>query len=177
MLSRVKTFFRHRWLDASDARRALPAHAMQRLSQRVAASEQRHTGELRLCIEAGLPTSYLWPHVWQGHSMPSVMRLRALALFGKLRVWDTQHNNGVLIYVLLAERSMELVADRGLNGSVPPFVWQALLDRLATALLDGRFEAGLSLALDEVSTLLEQHFPAMPGVPRANELPDAPVLL
>ena len=116
MLERLKRTLKHRWLDASAAERLIPAAMRQRLQQRVAASEQRHSGEIRLCIEAGLPLSYLW----RPASTPHITRQRALTLFGKLRVWDTANNNGVLIYLLLAERSIELVADRGLNAVVPP---------------------------------------------------------
>ena len=177
MLNRLKTLFHHRWLDAAHTRRVLNPTTVQRLAQRVSASEQRHTGEVRICVEASLPMSYLWRHTWHGQSMRAVVRQRALSLFGKLQVWDTEHNNGVLIYLLLAERSIEVVADRGLNRAVAPEQWQALLGRLASDLQAGRFEQGLTLALDEVSALLVSHFPAPSGASRANELPNAPVLL
>ena len=78
---------------------------MERLARRVAASEQRHSGEVRIYVEAGLPLSYLW--------RDATPRERAVAMFGKLRVWDTEQNNGVLIYLLLAEHAIEIVADRG----------------------------------------------------------------
>lgn len=177
MLNKLRTIFRHRWMDASDTRRALPREALQRLTERVRASEHRHDGEVRICVEAALPLSYVWRHVWHGQALPVVTRQRALMLFGKLRVWDTERNNGVLIYLLLAERSIELVADRGLNQRVPPARWQAIVQGLRAALQDGRMEEGLILALDEVSTLLEQHFPAVAGQEGRNELSNRPVLL
>ena len=86
--------------------------------QRVAASEARHSGQIRICVEAGLPFSYLWRHVRRGVPLRQVIRQRAVTMFGKLRVWDTERNNGVLIYLLLAEHAIELVADRGLNAFV-----------------------------------------------------------
>jgi uncharacterized membrane protein len=172
MLSRIKRVLKHRWLDASTTRRAIPPDMRQRLQQRVAASEQRHSGEIRIFLEAGLPLSYLW------HDAPTrqITRQRALSIFGKLRVWDTAHNNGVLIYLLLAERSIELVADRGLSQVVAPQVWQAIATRMRTAFQQGHFEDGLTLALAEVSTLLVQHFPLQAGEANPNELPDAPIL-
>lgn len=120
--SRLGRFFRHRFWDEADVRRVLPAAALARLSARVTESELRHAGEIRVCVEASLPVSYLW----RGLSA----RQRALALFGKLRVWDTEHNNGVLVYLLLAEHAIEIVADRGLNRRVSAAQWQAIVDGL-----------------------------------------------
>jgi uncharacterized membrane protein len=100
-----------------------------------------------------------------------------VALFGKLRVWDTENNNGVLIYLLLAEHSIELVADRGLMNKVDSMVWQRMVDRMREQFRAGLFEAGLIEAVESVSELLFQHFPLAAGEANRNELPDAPVLL
>ncbi len=163
---------RHHWRDERDTHRALPPAMVERLMQRVAASERRHTGEIRICVEAGLPTSYLW--------RGATARDRAIALFGKLRVWDTEHNNGVLIYLLLADHAIEIVADRGLNRHVDSAQWQHLVAHMGDAFGAGRYEDGLTQALDAVSALLVDLFPAPPesadALPRINELPDAPVL-
>ena len=105
-MNRLWRILKHRWLDDRDALRALGADALERLARRVEASERRHTGEIRVCVEAGLPFSYLW--------RGATARERAVQMFGKLRVWDTEHNNGVLIYLLLAEHRIEIIADRGL---------------------------------------------------------------
>jgi uncharacterized membrane protein len=164
----IPRLLRHRWLDESDTRKAMPPEMVERIARRVAASEKRHTGEVRIYIEAGLPMSYLW--------RSATPRERALAMFGKLRVWDTEHNNGVLVYLLLAEHAIEIVADRGLSNRVPPEEWRAIVGRLGAALRDGRFEDGLTQALEEVSALLVQHFPAGAEDANANELPDDPVL-
>ena len=172
MLDRIKRLLRHRWFDEASLRRALPPAAMQRLTERVRASEQGHGGEIRIYVEAGLPTSYLLRRA----STKEITRQRALTLFGKLRVWDTEHNNGVLIYLLLAERAIEIVADRGLDHHVPTEQWQAMLERMGSAFRAGRFEEGLAQALGEVSALLARHFPADPRQPDRNELPDEPVL-
>lgn len=172
MFDRIRRLFRHRWLAASAAQLALNGDLLERLRQRVAASEQKHSGEIRIHIEAGLPLSYLRRKT----GTRELSRQRALALFGKLRVWDTAHNNGVLIYLLLAERSFELVADRGLSDKVTNTSWQALAGELATDFKAGRFEAGLSRLIEQVSHLLQQHFPLAAGEANPNELPDQPTL-
>lgn len=172
MLSRIKRILKHRWLEQSATHRAIPPAMVQRLGQRVAASEQRHSGEIRIYVEAGLPLSYLWRNA----PTRKITRQRALALFGKLRVWDTAHNNGVLIYLLLAERLIEIVADRGLNDVVKPQVWQTTVSGMSIAFNGGHFEDGLTKALEEVSALLVQHFPLAAGQINPNELPDKPVL-
>ena len=161
---------RHRWAEGQLGRTAPPA-LIEQLTQAVATSELRHTGQVRICIEAGLPISY----VWRG----ATARERALAMFSKLQVWDTEHNNGVLIYLLLAEHAIEIVADRGLARHVPQSTWDTLSSQLGEALHAGRTADGLVQALAEVSALLEQHFPSAleaPGQPRRNELPDAPFI-
>ena len=161
--------WRHRASDAAAVRRALPPEALERIGRRVAASERRHSGQIRVCVEAGLPPSYLW--------RGATARERAVTLFGKLRVWDTEHNNGVLIYLLLAERAIELVADRGIDTHVDAAEWAATAARMAAAFQAGRFEDGLTQALEEVSALLVAHFPRDPSSPARNELPDAPLVL
>ena len=168
MWQKLKRILKHRWLDDSDTRRAVPPELLHHLTRRVAASEQRHTGEVRICVEAGLPLSYLW--------RGAKARERAVMMFGKLRVWDTEHNNGVLIYLLLADHAIELVADRGLNQHVSAAQWQAMVHHLGKALHDGRYEDGLTQALEEVSAVLVQHFPLAQGEFRRNELPNAPML-
>lgn len=159
---------RHRWLDEADTRKAIPPELVERLARRVAASEKRHSGEVRIYVEAGLPMSYLWRR--------ATPRERAVAMFGKLRVWDTEHNNGVLIYLLLAEHAIEIVADRGLDRHVAQAEWQAIVARMGSAFREHRFEDGLTQALEEVSALLVAHFPAASGGANPNELPDEPVL-
>ncbi|HSV84099.1 MAG TPA: TPM domain-containing protein [Ramlibacter sp.] len=168
MLQRLRRMVRHRWLDEHDTRRAIPPELVERLARRVAASERRHTGEVRFYVEAGLPLGYLW--------RDATPRERALAMFGKLRIWDTEQNNGVLIYLLLAEHAIEIVADRGLNRHVGQPEWQAIVRRMGRAFQEGRFEDGLTQALEEVSALLVLHFPAEAGGVNPNELPDEPLL-
>lgn len=168
MLRRLMRILRHRWIDEADTRRAIPPALVEQLTRRVAASEKRHSGEVRIYVEAGLPLSYLWRE--------AKARERAIAMFGKLRVWDTEQNNGVLIYLLLAEHAIEIVADRGLAQKVDPGTWQAIVRHMRESFRRGRFEDGLTQALEEVSALLVEHFPLAPGAADQNELPDEPVL-
>jgi len=159
---------KHRALDDTDTRRAIGPVVLERLRQRVAASEQRHSGEIRVCVEAGLPLSYLW----RGLSA----RDRAITLFGKLRVWDTAHNNGVLIYLLLAEHAIEIVADRGLNAHVSRDDWARIVAGMRDAFRARRYEEGLNAAIDAVDGLLAEHFALSPGQTNPNELPDEPLV-
>lgn len=159
-------WLRHRWADSTDVRRALDDAAMARLQARIVASEQRHRGEIRLAVEAGLPLSYLWKGL--------DARARAVMLFGKLRVWDTERNNGVLIYLLLADHAIEIVVDRGLARQTAGPAWSAIVDGMRDAFRAGRFEEGLAAAIDAVDRLLVAYDPRTPGEADVNELPDAP---
>ncbi|MFZ2652847.1 MAG: TPM domain-containing protein [Burkholderiaceae bacterium] len=168
-MNKLLRILKHRWVDERDVRRALGAQGLARLQARVHASEKRHSGEIRLCIEAGLPSSYLWRN--------ANARERAVAMFGKLRVWDTEFNNGVLIYLLLAEHAIEIVADRGLNRHVDAPQWQRIMEAMRRSFRAGQFEAGLNEAITAVDALLVQHFALGEGQANLNELPDAPHLM
>ena len=170
MIEQLKRVFKHRWTD--DTARTIPPAMVERLMHKVAASETRHSGEIRICIEAGLPNSYLL----RDEPTRTLTRQRAVMQFGKLRVWDTEHNNGVLIYLLLAEHAIELVADRGLNQYVSAVEWHATVTRLGASMRAGRIEEGLNQALEDVSEQLIRHFPVQPGEANVNELPDRPSL-
>ena len=166
--NRLGRLLRHRLLDESDARRALGPDALERITARIAASEQRHSGEIRVCVEAGLPLSYLWRN--------ASARERAVSMFGKLRVWDTEANNGVLIYLLLAERTIEIVADRGIARHVPQAHWDGIVAAMREAFRAGRFEEGLMRAIEAVEAPLLRHHALAEGERNPNELPDRPHL-
>lgn len=167
---RIARLLRHRWAEGR-MHTALPDALLERLGQRVTASEKRHTGEIRICVEAGLPLGYLW--------RDATPRERALTLFGKLRVWDTEDNNGVLIYLLLAEHAIEIIADRALARVIPAGTWEQLVQDISAAFQAGQYDDGLTQALGHVSALLCAHFPSDPDQPGAHGsgLPDAPVRL
>ena len=170
-MNRLLRILRHRWFDERDAQRALGAGGLKRLEARVTESERRHIGEIRVCVESGLPLSYLW--------RDASARERAVAMFSKLRVWDTEHNSGVLIYLLLAERRIEIIADRGLNRQVSDDEWQRILGSMRAAFQAGQFEAGLNLAIGAVDALMLRHFAMKEGDgagANPNELPNVPWL-
>lgn len=165
-MNKLIRLFKHRWWDDADTRRLLGPEALQRLEQQVQASEARHSGEIRLCIEGGLPLGYLWRN--------ATAHERALSMFGKLRVWDTEDNNGVLIYLLLVEHRIEIVADRGLSRHVAQAQWDEIVHGMSDTFRAGRIEEGLGRAVDAVTGLLVQHFPLAHGAANPNELVNRP---
>jgi uncharacterized membrane protein len=174
-MKHAKRFFRHLWLDVADARRALPEPSRERLVHQVAQAERRHSGEICLCIEAALPLNCLWPPA-DDLAFAGRVRERAVRWFGQLGVWDTEHNNGVLIYLLLAERAIEVVADRGLQQHISADQWRALIAQMCPLLAGGQFESALSLAVHTISAQLEVHFALPSNSPNPNELLDRVVL-
>jgi len=167
-MARLARILRHRWLDERNTRRAIPPALVRQLAEQVAASERRHSGEIRIYVEASLPLGYLL--------RDATPRERAIAMFGKLGVWDTEQNNGVLIYLLLAEQAIEIVADRGIDRHVGPAQWQSIAQGMGAAFRARNYEQGLRQAIDAVTQLLVQHFPLREGDANPNELPDEPVL-
>ncbi len=170
--NRIGRVVRHAWLDESDLRQVIPPAMLDRLQQKISTSEQSHSGEIRICVEASLP----WRALWRDAPMADIVRARAVTLFSEMGVWDTANNNGVLIYVLLAEHDIEILADRGLNALVGAQHWQALVNQMGAAFRQGKFEEGLSQGIDTVAIALRQHFPADGTQSNPNELPDRPVL-
>jgi uncharacterized membrane protein len=164
--AKLARIWKHRWMDERDVRRAAPPELLAQLERFTAASEARHSGEIRICIEAGLPMSYLW--------RDATPRERAVAMFGKLRVWDTAHNNGVLIYLLLAERAIEIVADRAISTPANSAFWQEIVAKLSGHLKRGDYEHGLTQAMEEISALLVQQFPVDAKQVNPNELSNRP---
>jgi len=149
------------------ARRCFSAAALARIEAAVAQSEQRHSGELKFVLESGLD---LFP-VLKGVTP----RQRAIEVFSQWHVWDTAENSGVLIYVQLVDRDIEIVADRGINALVAQSEWDGICSRMESEFRTGRFEAGVLTGIEEITALLARHFPA--GTANPNELPDKPVVL
>ena len=134
----------------------------------VAASEALHRGEIRFAIEGALDV-----HALRRHETP---RDRAHEVFAELRVWDTRERNGVLIYILIAERDVEIVADRGFEGRVSADEWQAVCTAIEAAYREGRWRDGALLGIDAVTQLLVREFPRT-GAPDVDEQPNRPQLL
>jgi uncharacterized membrane protein len=159
----IRHLFAPHWI----VRRAFPRRTLNAIEAAISASEKTHGGELRFAVEAGLHPLTLV----RGHTA----RQRAQEVFAQLRVWDTEHNSGVLIYVQLVDRRIEIVADRGIGAKVPQHEWDAICRRIEGAYRKREFEAGTLLGITEVTRLLAAHFPPLAGNP--DELSDKPVVL
>jgi len=159
-----------RWLRhlfAAPARVRYPDPVLDRIGQAIAAGERLHGGQLVFAVEASLPLAA----VLRGQDAAA----RAAEVFAQLRVWDTADNNGVLLYLLLADHAIEIVADRGLHGRVAPQQWQEVCAELGRQLRQGPAEAALVAAVERISALLATHFPG--GGEGGEGLPDRPVRL
>jgi uncharacterized membrane protein len=148
------------------ARTFSPA-ALASIERAIKKAERGHRGEIRFAAEAALESTALL------HEQSA--RQRAVQVFSLLRVWDTEENNGVLIYLLLADRDVEIVADRGINAKIPAAEWEQICRRMEAEFSNGRFEHGVLAGIEEVSRVLARHFPPRPG--DRNELPDKPAIL
>lgn len=146
-----------------------PAGLLASVEERVGQIERRYHTEVRVVVEHALELGDLISGL--------TPRERALEVFGLLGVWDTEHNNGVLVHLLHAERSVEIVADRGIARAVPQADWDALCRQLETQLRAGHYAAAVTAALEAVARLLEQHQPVARHDAARNELPDQPLLL
>jgi len=167
---------RHLLSTRASVRRHFPAAAMNAIEQAVKACEAEHPGEIRFAVEAGLD--------WTSAIAGLDARARAVQVFSDLQVWDTEHNNGVLIYVLLADRRVEIVADRGVaGGRVPQSAWDSCCRAIESAFRAGDFGGGGVAGVRAVAAVLAQYPPATvaasPGfsADTGNELPDTPVIL
>jgi uncharacterized membrane protein len=141
--------------------------ALDVIERAIRETEAQHDGQIRFAVEAALD----WTPLLAGQ----IARERALEVFSELCVWDTEHNNGVLIYLLLADRDVEIVADRGINKKLDPEIWETICREMEAAFRNGQFEAGILAGIRAVSERLAQHFPPRSGKP--NEISDSPVVL
>ncbi|SFP92673.1 Uncharacterized membrane protein [Bradyrhizobium sp. Ghvi] len=153
----------HHWR----ARQVFPPVVLDRIEQAIKQSETTHSGQVRFVVEGALDGRALFRNQ---HA-----RARALDVFSHLRIWDTAHNNGVLIYLLLADRDVEIIADRGIDAKVGAAGWEAICRAMEAAFSAGQFERGVIEGIAAVSRELAKHFP--PGGAHPNELPDKPVVM
>lgn len=159
---------RHLFTGQLAVRRYFPEATLAAITEAVRVCESRHAGEIRFVIEAALPTAA----VWRGLSP----RERALEVFAEQRVWDTAHNNGVLLYVLIADRAVEIVADRGVGGGhVAQAEWPAVCALIEAHYRAGRFREGSVAGVAAIAEVLARHAPGLPDV--GNEMPDRPLIL
>ncbi len=164
----VKRLLRHLVTDHWSVRRAFPMRTMRAIESAIVVQEERHLGELRFAVEASLPLLDLFSGV--------TARQRAVEHFSRLRVWDTEHNCGVLIYLLLADRRVEIVADRGVHSRVGTAAWESICGAMQRDFAQARFEQGVIAGVQAISDVLAAHFPAR-GAGNPDELPNRPVVL
>ena len=163
----MRRFWRHVAMTPGRARRCFPDALMDEIARAIGESEQAHRGEICFVVEAELTTGQLW-----AGTKP---RDRAREVFASQGVWNTEENNGVLVYVLLAEQRVEIVADRGIDARVAQGEWQGVVDAMDAHFREGRFREGALAGVAGVSALLARHFPET-GQGR-NQLGDRPVLM
>lgn len=162
----IGRLFRH--LFAPSAARLFREESLQRIAEAVARGEATHTGETCFAVESALPLRAVFAGV--------DARQRAEEAFSRLRVWDTAANNGVLVYLLLADHRIEIVADRGFRGRVSDAQWRGVCQLMEERLRAGDPEAAAVQGIEAASRLVAAHFPRADDVPDENELPDLPHL-
>jgi uncharacterized membrane protein YgcG len=167
MMQRFKRFFRHVFSAPWQVHGYFSRQALTRIETAIRDSERLHSGQIRFAVEMSLH-----PHSLVRGKTP---RQRALDLFAQSGVWDTAQNNGVLIYLLLADHDVEIVADRGIHAHVGKAGWEAICHEMEAMFRRGEFEAGVLQGIARISDLLQQHYPPVKDNP--NELSDAPILL
>jgi len=163
----IKRIARHLVQHHWRANQIFPQAVLDRIEQAIRQGETTHSGQVRFVVEGALDGRPLF------RNQPA--RERALDVFSHLRIWDTAHNNGVLIYLLLADRDVEIIADRGIDAKVGGEGWERICRAMEAEFASGRFEQGATSGIAAVSRELARHFP--PQGPQANELPDAPVVM
>ncbi|MBT9589485.1 MAG: TPM domain-containing protein [Thiobacillus sp.] len=162
-----KRWLKHVFMPAWTWRRAFPKATLDAIEAAIRASEATHHGEVRFAIENSLAPSW----VWRGMTG----RERAVEVFSNLRVWDTEYNSGVLVYLLLADHDIEIIADRGIAARVDAAAWEAIAQTMETAFREGDFERGALAGIEQISALLTIHFP--PTGDNPDELANRPVII
>jgi len=163
----IKRIANHLLMTHWQVNRAFARQTLTAIERAIKASETAHVGEIRFVVEGALDGAPLF----KGQSA----RERAIDVFSQLRIWDTEHNNGLLIYLLLADRAVEIVADRGIHAKVGSREWEKICHKMETAFKQANYEGGVVSGIHEVTQHLMKHFPAS-GTGR-NELPDKPIIL
>ena len=163
----IKRIVKHLLTTRGQVKRAFPRNTLMTIEKAIEASETTHVGEIRFAVEGALDGMPLF----KGQSA----RERAIEVFSQLRLWDTEDNSGLLIYLLLADRAVEIVADRGIHAKVGSQDWEKICQQMETAFSQSNYESGVLSGVQAVTQHLVRHFPA--GGQNGNELPDKPVVL
>jgi uncharacterized membrane protein len=163
----LRRFWRHALMSPAREAMCFPPRTLDAIQAEIAAQEKLHCGEICFVVEADLTSRALW------HDLAS--RDRAREVFAQRGVWNTEENNGTLIYLLLADRRVEIVADRGIDRQVAAEEWATICRMMESHFAGGRFEEGSVAGVRAVAALLSRHFPGNGG--QRNELPDRPLLI
>ena len=163
----IKRIAKHLMVTQRQVNRAFPRQTLIAIEQAIKASETAHAGEIRFAVEGALDGTPLF----KGQAA----RERAIDMFSQLRIWIPEHNNGVLIYLLLADRDVEIVADRGIHAKVGSEEWEKICRRMETAFKQENYEGGVVSGIQAVTQHLVEHFSASGA--GQNELPNKPVVL
>jgi uncharacterized membrane protein len=163
----IKRIGRHLLLSRWRVRRAFPRASLAAIEKAIEASELQHNAQLRFVVEGALDGEPLFAD--------QSSRARAIDIFSRLRIWDTEHNSGVLIYLLLADRRVEIVADRGINAKVDDAEWDSICRDMETEFARNNFTEGALQGINAITRILSAHYPS--SGPHKNELPDKPILL
>jgi TPM domain len=166
-MSKLKRFVKHSVTDKWAVSRAFSAASLNNIEAAIKRAEQGHNGQICFAVEASFDTPLLWNGV--------TPRQRAIDVFAMQRVWDTQLNNGLLIYLLLADRDVEIVADRGIAAKVQQSEWEAICHHMEKLFREKKFEQGAIIGIEEVAKLLRAHFPHPRD--KGNEISDKPIIL
>jgi uncharacterized membrane protein len=164
---KLSRWLKHAFMPPWRWRLSFPTDVLNDIEKAVKCSEAQHRGELRFAIENALAPGWVW------HGMTA--RHRATEVFSNLRIWDTEENSGVLIYIQLADREVHILADRGINKCVAQSEWDRIAQIMQNEFSKGDFRQGSLQGIEEITSLLATYFPANPD--NTNELPNRPVII
>ena len=163
----LKRIIRHLLMTHWRVKAAFPPRSLSVIEKAIQESHKAHVGQVRFVVEGALHSAALFDGL--------TARERAIDVFSQLRVWDTEHNNGVLIYLLLADRDVEIIADRGIHLRVSAAEWEAVCQMMESEFQRGKYQAGSVGGIQQVTELLKRHFPA--HRPPREDLPSSPVVM
>jgi uncharacterized membrane protein len=166
LFSRVAS---HLWFEVRGLASVFNDQALRRIEKAVAASESEHSAELRIAIESSMPLRVLW--------FGASPRARATDAFARHRIWDTEANNGVLIYICIADRAVEIVADRGITAHLPKAYWENVCAMMVSGFAKGEFEQATIKAIEQLESDLIRLYPVTSGQANPNELSNRPLIL
>ena len=163
----IKRIIKHLLTSEWQVNRHFPPAILNVIEQAIKASEVLHSGEIRFVVEGALDGAALYKN--------QTAQARAVDIFSQLRVWDTELNNGVLIYLLLADRDIEIIADRGIHAKVGSAEWENICQKMESCFKESHFQQGVIAGIDAITQHLQNHFPAIND--DKNELSDKPIVM